>query len=147
MSVRSAWRALPPAFALGRRAAIPCRGINLRPSLALPIAAKPNQRNASTSSSTAATKTQPGSAAGGDPAPAWTGNGVFGVALVAGILGWGIATLATGRNGKGPTLLDSKQPLMRYASMREMEIVRARLAGPPKMRMMLLHKKGNESPG
>ncbi|POS80147.1 glycolate oxidase [Diaporthe helianthi] len=122
MSVRSAWRALPPACALGRRALVSCRGTNLRPSLALPIAAKPNQRHASTNSSAAATKTQPGSAAGGDPAPAWTGNGVFGVALFAGVLGWGLATLATGRNGKGSTLLDSKQPLMRYASMKEMEI-------------------------
>lgn len=147
MSVRSAWRALPPAFAVGRRAAVSCRGINLRPSLALPIAAKPNQRNASTNSSAAAAKTQPGSAAGGGSAPAWTGNGVFGVAVVAGILGWGLATLATGRDGKGSTLLDSKQPLMRYASMKEMEIVRAYLTGPSERRTIPFQKMGNKSPG
>lgn len=125
MSVRSTWRALPPACALGRRAAVACRGINLRPSPALPIAAKPNRRFASTGNATTATKAKPGPAAGDGSTPAWTGSGVLGVALLAGVLGWGLATLGTGGKGKGSTLLDSKQPLLRYASMREMEIVRS----------------------
>ncbi|KAK7735692.1 D-lactate ferricytochrome c oxidoreductase [Diaporthe eres] len=122
MSVRSAWRALPPACALGRRGAVACRGINLRASPALSITAKPNRRFASTDNATTAAKAAPSPAAGADSAPAWTGNGVFGVALLAGVLGWGLATLATGGKGKGSTLLDSKKPLLRYASMREMEI-------------------------
>lgn len=124
MSVRSAWRALPPACALGRRAAVSCRGVNPRSSPALSITAKPTRRFASTNNATTAAKAEPGSATGGDSAPAWTGNGVFGVALLAGVFGWGLATLATGGNGRGSTLLDSKQPLLRYASMREMEMVR-----------------------
>lgn len=128
MSVRSAWRALPPACALGRRGAVACRGIKLRTSPALPITAKPNRRFASTGNATAATKVEPGPAAGGGSAPAWTGSGVLGVALLAGVLGWGLATLATGGKGKGSTLLDSKQPLLRYASMKEMEIVRSPLS-------------------
>ncbi|KAL1876297.1 D-lactate ferricytochrome c oxidoreductase [Diaporthe australafricana] len=121
MSVRSAWRALPPACALGRRPAA-CRTFNLRPSPALSIIAKPIRRNASTGSATTAAKPRPSSATGGESGPAWTGNGVLGVALLAGVLGWGLATLATSGTGKRPMLLDSKQELLRYASTREMEI-------------------------
>ncbi|KAI3399429.1 hypothetical protein diail_6902 [Diaporthe ilicicola] len=121
MSVRSVWRALPPACALGRRPAA-CRKLNLRASAALQIIAKPSRKYASTGSATTATKSPPSSSAGGDSAPAWTGNGVLGVALVAGVLGWGLATMVTGGSGKRPMLLDSKQQPPRYASTREMEI-------------------------
>lgn len=143
MSVKSAWRALPPACALGRRAAVACRGIHLRPSHALPIIVKPNWRNASTGSTKPATKDRPSSTSGVDSALAWTGNGVLGVALLAGVLGWGLATLVTGGNGKRPTLLDSKQPLLRYASRREMEIVRNPLCCGQRRKSVLFQRRAN----
>lgn len=44
--------------------------------------------------------------------------------LGAALLGWGAATVTMRRNEYGPVLLDSKKPIPRYASLKEMEIVR-----------------------
>lgn len=88
---------------------------------ALPITATQSRRIASNSSKQAAwARSDPET---GDKATKWTGHGVFGVALAAGLLGWGIATTSTGRNGKGMMLLDSKEQFPRYASLKEMKIV------------------------
>lgn len=57
------------------------------------------------------------------PVPKWTGGGVFGVALVAGLLGWGIASATLGPAQKSTWRLDSVKQFPRYASMKEMEIV------------------------
>lgn len=53
--------------------------------------------------------------------PAWTGQRVLAIAAAAGAVGWGLASIESGRF-PGAMLLDSKVP--KYASMREMELVR-----------------------
>lgn len=59
----------------------------------------------------------------GESASRWSGGAVFGVGLSAGLLGWGIASMSTGRGEKGAWRLDSLKQYPRYASMKEMEIV------------------------
>ncbi|KAL1866439.1 hypothetical protein VTK73DRAFT_4718 [Phialemonium thermophilum] len=51
---------------------------------------------------------------------AWTGQRVFAVAIVAGLAGWGLASLGSG-GFPGSMLLDSRNSPPKYASMREME--------------------------
>lgn len=59
----------------------------------------------------------------GESASRWSGGAVFGVGLTAGLLGWGIASMSTGRSEKGAWRLDSLKQYPRYASKKEMEIV------------------------
>lgn len=60
----------------------------------------------------------------GHSAPKWSGHGVLGVGLAAGLLGWGIASVTMSRDGKGAALLEGYKQWPRYASMKEMEMVR-----------------------
>lgn len=127
MLVDSIWRALPPSYRTGI-----CRTAHARHNWrAVPrhrlaptwiISTKPTQRYASTVSDARPNirSTPPE----GDPAPKWTGSGVFGVAFGAALVGWGIAAMTMGRNGQGAVLLDSKKQFPRYANLKEMEIVR-----------------------
>lgn len=128
MSSSSMWRAaLPPLGykTLGRA----IRSGNRVQSLsALPITSAERTRwTASTSASTGTSSKQALGARPipetGNSAPKWSGQGVLGVALAASLLGWGIATTITGRNGKGLMLLDSRAQFPRYASVKEMKIV------------------------
>lgn len=90
---------------------------------ALPITPARARRTASTSSKQVSAARS--ILESGNSAPKWSGRGVFGVALAASLLGWGIATTMTGRGGKGLMLLDSMAQFPRYASVKEMEIVSA----------------------
>lgn len=58
----------------------------------------------------------------GEPGPGstWTSQRVVAIAAAAGVLGWGLASIDSGRF-PGAMLLDSK--VSKYASMREMELV------------------------
>lgn len=87
---------------------------------ALPITPARARRTASTSSKQVSAARS--ILESGNSAPKWSGRGVFGVALAASLLGWGIATTMTGRGGKGLMLLDSMAQFPRYASVKEMEI-------------------------
>ncbi|KAJ9133336.1 D-lactate dehydrogenase [Coniochaeta hoffmannii] len=57
----------------------------------------------------------------GQTASTWTGPGVLAVAAVAGLLGWGLASLSD-REFPGAMRLDSRIVMPRYASMRDMEV-------------------------
>ena len=76
-----------------------------------------------------------GSASTGVNGTAWTGQRVLTVAAVAGMVGWGLASLGNpGFPTRTALLLDSRYRIMpRYASVQEMELVRrAGLdTGPP----------------
>ncbi|KAB5560006.1 FAD-linked oxidase-like protein [Coniochaeta sp. 2T2.1] len=54
-------------------------------------------------------------------ASTWTGPGVLAVAAVAGLLGWGVASLSV-KEFPGAMRLDSKIAMPRYASMHDMEV-------------------------
>lgn len=92
----------------------------------------PVRRRASTGTSAAQTGRPTPEDRHDEPAPKWTGGGVLGVAIGAGLLGWGIASVTTRRNGKSAWLLDSNKPFSRYASLKEMEIVSANRVLDPK---------------
>ena len=62
-------------------------------------------------------------------ASTWTGPGVLAVAAVAGLLGWGVASLS-GKEFPGAMRLDSRIVMPRYASMRDMEVVGFVVATP-----------------
>lgn len=127
MLANSIWRALPPsstrtvgqAARTGNKVRVLPNGYFAAASI---TAARPIQRFATTHA--AQSSSRPASGGGNESAPKWTGSSVFGVAVAAGLLGWGFASVATGRSGKGAWLLDSEKQFPRYASMKEMEIVR-----------------------
>lgn len=125
MSVNSIWRALPPSC---RRQigpsirtgynwrALPCHDL----SATSIIATRPTGRNTSTTTNGINPNCRSPKAEE-ELAPKWSGSGVVGIALGAALLGWGMATVTTNRS---PLLLDSKRPVPRYASLKEMEVVR-----------------------
>jgi len=55
--------------------------------------------------------------------PKWSLAGVCAVAIASGLLGWGVSELQHG-SLLGAVLLDGSYPKHRYASMRELELVR-----------------------
>ncbi|KAF3765121.1 hypothetical protein M406DRAFT_278842 [Cryphonectria parasitica EP155] len=128
MTLNSIWRALPPSstrslgrcFRPGNKLQISTSSAALAGAArSLAVANKAIQRrytSTTSKSSSQSAHTQQ------SPASKWSGNGVFGIALVAGLVGWGLATTTMGRDGKGAMLLDSIGHFPRYASMREMEI-------------------------
>ena len=57
-------------------------------------------------------------------ASTWTGPGVLAIAAAAGLLGWSVATIGV-KGFPGAMRLDSKVAMPKYASMRDMEVVRS----------------------
>lgn len=132
MSVNSIWRALPPSCRkqIGRSVRTGYHNWRALPRhkylSATSIATRRHASNTTTGadSNSQSSKTEEGSAS------KWSRNSVFGIALGAALLGWGVATVSLSRDGQGPVQLDSKKPFPRYASMKEMEIVRSPNAYP-----------------
>lgn len=124
MSANSIWRAATPSLGYRVLGRVARSGNRARWLPALPItaaAAARSRRHASTSSKPDSTARSIPEVGGSSPK--WTGHGVLGVALAAGLLGWGLSAMIPGPNGKGMMLLDSKAQFPRYASLKEMEIV------------------------
>lgn len=121
MSANSIWRAVVPSPGYQTLGRILRSEHRVRSPSALPARAMRLQRASSTISTRASgARSNP---VAGDLSPKWTGHGVLGVALAAGLLGWGIAATTTGGDGKGSLLLDRKASSPQYASAKEMEIV------------------------
>lgn len=57
-------------------------------------------------------------------ASTWSSSGVVAIAVAAGVLGWSLASVKDDKGFPSAILLDSKIAAPKYASMREMELVR-----------------------